>query len=69
VFTLDFCSNKVKWMLGEVVKVTGPYFIMCALVVVYLTTNRKWGKFLNSDLYTERLKAFFVNEAHRVKKC
>lgn len=30
--------------------------------------NRKWRKMLENDVYTERLKAFVVDEAHCVKK-
>ena len=41
--------------------------------LVFLTpemviNNRRWRKIIESDVYTERMKAFVVDEAHCVKK-
>lgn len=41
--------------------------------LVFLTpemviNNRRWRKMIESDVYTERMKAFVVDEAHCVKK-
>ena len=33
-----------------------------------LIENKKWRKVLMSDVYTTRLKAFVVDEAHTVSK-
>ena len=46
---------------------------MGAYQLVYFTpemiiTNKKWRRVIEGDVYTERLKAFVVDESHRVKK-
>ena len=52
-----------------------PHTLLCVLLVDYakdvplemIITNKRWRKVIEGDVYTERLKAFVIDEAHCVK--
>ena len=40
-------------------------FITPEMIIIH----KRWRKVIDGDIYTERLKAFVIEEAHCVKKC